>query len=211
MNDILYAGMREASRLTRAGRLIDATALLRRVLQSGRDPDPAATPPSIDLAPDTVEVAAAERGRPESLLQAQLPDVLHRSLDRITHTGFEPGPRGLAEPAGADIPVPGGGRFLTKSFTSQAGSRAYKLYVPSQYRGQPLALIVMLHAAPVMPGQAAALPVPTPIRKGRMPLEQCSASFPIIRSISDDRQSANQLYSLDEGFEATLSPAPRTW
>src|SRR5260370_1268478 len=139
------------------------------------------------------------------------PTVLHRSLDRITHTGFGPGPRGVAEPSGADIPVPGGGRFLTKSFSSQAGSRAYKLYVPSQYRGQPLALIVMLHAAPVMPGQAAALPVPTPIRKGRMPLEQCSASFPIIRSISDDRQSANQLYSLDEGFEATLSPAPRTW
>src|SRR5260370_6724020 len=66
--------MSEARRLTRAGRLIAATALLRRVLQSGRDPDPAATPPSIDLAPDTVEVAAAERGRPETLLQAQLPD-----------------------------------------------------------------------------------------------------------------------------------------
>jgi poly(hydroxyalkanoate) depolymerase family esterase len=160
MNDRLYAGMREASRLTRAGRLIDATALLRRLVQSGRNPDPAAingaTPPSIDPAPDTIEMAAADRGRSESVVQAQLPDVVHRSLDRIIHTGFEPGRRGLAEPSTADIPVPEDGRFLTKSFSNQAGSRAYKLYVPSQYRGQPLPLIVMLHGCTQSPDDFAA-------------------------------------------------------
>ena len=110
MNDRLHAGMREASRLTRAGRLIDATALLQRVLQSGKGPDPAAgnagVPPTIDLVPDTVEVTAAERGRPESAVRAQVPDALHRLLDRVTRSGFEPGPGGLAEPSPADIPVP---------------------------------------------------------------------------------------------------------
>ena len=160
MNDRLHAGMREASRLTRAGRLIDATALLQRVLQSGKGPDPAAgkagVPPTIDLVPDTVEVTAAERGRPESAVRAQAPDALHRFLDRITRSGFEPGPGGLAEPSAADVPKSESGQFLTKSFSNQAGNRAYKLYVPSQYRGQPLPLIVMLHGCTQSPDDFAA-------------------------------------------------------
>jgi poly(hydroxyalkanoate) depolymerase family esterase len=35
--------------------------------------------------------------------------------------------------------------FLSLSFANAAGSRAYKLYVPSSYDGTPCALIVMLH------------------------------------------------------------------
>jgi poly(hydroxyalkanoate) depolymerase family esterase len=160
MSDRLRAGMREASRLTRAGRLIEATALLQRVLQSGRDRDPVANnravPPTIDLVADPVEVTAAERGRPESAVRPQVPDALHRFLERITRSGSEPGPGGLAELFAADIPVPEGGQFLTKSFSNQAGSRTYKLYVPSQYRGQPLPLIVMLHGCTQSPEDFAA-------------------------------------------------------
>ena len=48
------------------------------------------------------------------------------------------------------------GQFLTKSFSNQAGSRTYKLYVPSQYRGQPLPLIVMLHGCTQSPDDFAA-------------------------------------------------------
>lgn len=158
MNDRLHAGMREASRLTRAGRLIDATALLQRVLQSGRDPNADAAgnggvPPTIDLVPDTVEVTAAERGRPDRAVRAELPGVLRRVLDRITPGGFEAQP---AEPTAADVSVPESSQFLTKSFSNQAGSRKYKLYVPSQYRGQPLPLIVMLHGCTQSPDDFAA-------------------------------------------------------
>jgi poly(hydroxyalkanoate) depolymerase family esterase len=160
MNDRLRAGMREASRLTRAGRLIEATALLQRVLQSGRDRDPAANnravPQTIDLVPDAVEVTAAERGRPESAVRPQVPDALRRFLDRTTRSRSEPGPGGLAELFAADIPVPESGQFLTKSFSNRVGSRAYKLYVPSQYRGQPLPLIVMLHGCTQSPDEFAA-------------------------------------------------------
>jgi poly(hydroxyalkanoate) depolymerase family esterase len=160
MNDRLHAGVREACRLTRAGRLLDATALLQRILQSGRGSDPAASsagvPPTIDLVPDAVEVAGAERGGPERPVRARLPDVLLRLLDRVAPSGFEPGAGGLADPSVADIPVPEVGQFLAKSFSNQAGSRAYKLYVPSQYRGQPLPLIVMLHGCTQSPDDFAA-------------------------------------------------------
>jgi poly(hydroxyalkanoate) depolymerase family esterase len=37
------------------------------------------------------------------------------------------------------------GTFSDASFTNDDGTRAYKLYVPSTYRGEPVPLIVMLH------------------------------------------------------------------
>ena len=160
MNDPLHAGMREASRLTRAGRLIDATALLQRTLHGGRNrthySSSAGVPPTIDLVPDTVELTGAERGPLQGAIRGQLPNRLRRFLDRVIPTGFETGSGGLAEPTAADTPVPEGGQFLTKSFSNQAGSRTYKLYVPSQYRGQPLPLIVMLHGCTQSPDDFAA-------------------------------------------------------
>lgn len=42
------------------------------------------------------------------------------------------------------LPAPGE-QWLASSFTNEAGSRDYKLYLPRAYRGQPLPLVVMLH------------------------------------------------------------------
>ena len=160
MNDRLRTGMREASRLTRVGRLVDATAVLQRVLQSGRDRDYVAgngpVPSTIDLVPEAVEVIDAERNRQQSAVRAHLPEVLRGFLNRIAPTRFEPSPGGLAEPSAADPSVPEGGQFLSKSYSNQAGNRTYKLYVPSQYRGQPLPFIVMLHGCTQSPEDFAA-------------------------------------------------------
>lgn len=48
------------------------------------------------------------------------------------------------------------GQFITGSYTNSAGSRQYKLYVPSTYDGKPLPLIVMLHGCTQNPDDFAA-------------------------------------------------------
>jgi len=52
--------------------------------------------------------------------------------------------------------VPDGGKFIEGHYNNAAGSRAYKLFVPSRYQGQPLPLIVMLHGCTQSPDDFAA-------------------------------------------------------
>lgn len=52
--------------------------------------------------------------------------------------------------------VPAGATFADASFTNHAGTRGYKLYVPSTYAGQPAPLLVMLHGCTQDPDDFAA-------------------------------------------------------
>ncbi len=53
-------------------------------------------------------------------------------------------------------PLPKGAQFETRAFSNEAGSRTYKVYVPSGYNGQPLPVVVMLHGCTQDPDDFAA-------------------------------------------------------
>jgi poly(hydroxyalkanoate) depolymerase family esterase len=75
--------------------------------------------------------------------------------ERFPKAGLMPGLEdGLGSPQRA--PVPDGARFEERSFSNAAGSRAYKVYVPSGYTGQALPVVVMLHGCTQNPDDFAA-------------------------------------------------------
>jgi poly(hydroxyalkanoate) depolymerase family esterase len=182
MNGRPHRDMIEATRLTRAGRLAEATALLQRLLRGQPAPDTASgnatnapdgrAPRTIDVVPETVEAAGdpppARAGRQASAsgagtagaAQPPLPEALRRLLDRVKGIGAGPGTGDPAEPfptPAPDIVTPKGGRFVAGSYGNQAGTRAYKLYIPGGHRGgQALPLVVMLHGCTQSPDDFAA-------------------------------------------------------
>ena len=157
--------VREATRLTRAGRLVEATALLQRMLRGETAPgmtfgtagDIALTrrePLIIDAKANIIE----ETDRPHSRATSTQPHMLRDELLHRTK-----GRSGLrlrakikrAPPSTPDI-VPEGARFIEGSYSNPAGSRTYRLFIPSRYQGQPLPLVVMLHGCTQSPDDFAA-------------------------------------------------------
>ena len=163
MNDRLHPDLLEATRLTKAGRLTEALTVLKRVLGRTVASSPKAetahadTGRILDLAPEKVEVAERPQQRgSEAASPLRVPQMLQGILERARRTVTQPKPGGLAEPVQAPEPRPAGARFVAGSYDNEAGTRAYKLYVPSSYRGQRLPLIVMLHGCTQSPDDFAA-------------------------------------------------------
>jgi poly(hydroxyalkanoate) depolymerase family esterase len=138
--------MAEATRLTRQGRLLEATALIQQTLSS-----PAATTSTPDVTSDPDETGSTPGRRPDPppALRAQEGTQL-----RDLPSGWLPrrllpsrGQSGLHRPHRPAAPAlkPPAGRFDAFSYTNAAGTRAYRLYVPTGGTGRALPLIVMLH------------------------------------------------------------------
>jgi poly(hydroxyalkanoate) depolymerase family esterase len=186
MHPMLSANeMAEATRLTRAGRLAEATAILQRMLRAdsvdsaqGRAGDVMPTgrkAPTRDLADAAAASEETRRshsarfgsdGRPAGRAFAGASAAARPHLQRKLSALLP----GLDAPVGARLRLPGllprpvsardiapeGGRFIASTYGSQAGTRDYKLYVPSGYHGQPVALVVMLHGCTQAPDDFAA-------------------------------------------------------
>jgi poly(hydroxyalkanoate) depolymerase family esterase len=161
-NDMLNPDiMREATRLTRAGQLVEATALLQRMLRGETAPgmtlrttaDTALTGPKpaiIDATAEIIERADRPRLSRASSAEPLVPrGSLHRAKGRS-------GPGRRRAPLRAPDVLPEGARFIAGTYSNAAGSRAYKLYIPNRCQGQPLPLVVMLHGCTQSPDDFAA-------------------------------------------------------
>jgi poly(hydroxyalkanoate) depolymerase family esterase len=146
MNARQMAMMAEATRLTRQGRLLEATALIQQTLAS-----PVVTSWTPDAPCDEEETGITPGRHPglPSTLRAQEGTQL-----REVPSGWLPrrlprsrGPSGLHRPHRPASPAvkPPPGRFDAFSCTNAAGTRAYRLYVPTGGTDRVLPLIVMLH------------------------------------------------------------------
>jgi poly(hydroxyalkanoate) depolymerase family esterase len=108
---------------------------------------PAVSPPLFGSVPLTM---------PDSL-SLKVPDSMPLTMPGVLPSlpglpGAMPSPNeGGTDPA----VVPTGGRFVERSYTNQAGTRTYKLYIPSGYIGQEVPLVVMLHGCTQSPNDIA--------------------------------------------------------
>jgi poly(hydroxyalkanoate) depolymerase family esterase len=151
--------MREATRLTRAGQPMQATALLQRMLRGERTPEPPPRPkrPALPARePGIIDGEAtviAERDAPHAARAAPAEPRPLRATPARTRPRSGLGLRGVARrapPALRDM-VPEGARFVEGSYGNAAGRRAYRLFVPSGYQKQPRPLVVMLHGCTQSP------------------------------------------------------------
>jgi poly(hydroxyalkanoate) depolymerase family esterase len=142
--------MIEAARLTRQSKLAEATAIIQRLLQGG---------PAADLengiAPTTMAVeyaaldAEPQGNQPKARFTAPrafrprtgLRETVNRLATMAKALGLNDGPAHRPVPD----PVPDGASFTGATYSNAAGTRSYKLYVPSIRIGERLPLIVMLH------------------------------------------------------------------
>ena len=170
MNDQMQGGMAEATRLTREGRLNEAVAAIQRALggasapmaspqNPGEQDEPIETTYSVvDEAPPTSTTRPAPETPPRFRDMPRLPSDLSTLLPGGSLGGLLEGLGGLpGMTAGVSAPtvVPEGGRLVERCYADAAGSRNYKLYIPSGYIGQATPLVVMLHGCTQSPDDFA--------------------------------------------------------
>src|SRR5450631_2004593 len=150
--------MAEALRLTRNGRLVEASALLQRSLAgaSTAPPDESTVAEllgglghlrsplpndSHDAHPEApgAHAAPALNGLLDRL-KTKPPDLRH--IHPAGLPGVTPSSRSGAAATAAAAP---GGEIRHLTHTEAAGTRSYDLYIPTGYTGDPVPLVVMLH------------------------------------------------------------------
>jgi poly(hydroxyalkanoate) depolymerase family esterase len=175
-NYALNAGMREAMRQMRSGGLHEATATIQRTLR-GFSPDAAASASAAAdedviegsfyvVAPNALPPPRGEAYQKKEHKQEQAQESAAEPFARFR--ARSPRQWGFATPVRQPEPIPDGagpdraregqpgGQFISGSYSNSAGTRAYKLYIPSGYHGQTLPLIVMLHGCTQNPDDFAA-------------------------------------------------------
>ncbi len=160
----LLSDMAEATRLTRAGRLDEASALIQRSLGAAGMGAPDAARPAgasaANRAAPRLEGPAPRLDAEADAHAALIPERLRENIGQMMSglRTLAPSLKGLV--GGLHAPSPGDaepedGQFVERSFSNAAGARDYKLFIPSPRSGtRPL--VVMLHGCTQSPDDFAA-------------------------------------------------------
>jgi len=171
--DFKKSEMNEAARLTRQGRLAEATALIRRSLGAApaHPRGHVADVPQIDAtaistsghtALELPPATGAETRPEDAPAQTEIDrrtsfcraPAVHAVQPELTALNRLPMSDILSQlPARgrprrrfpAEVVAPTAGHWKAGTYTGEAGSRAYKLYAPSGYDSEPVPIVVMLH------------------------------------------------------------------
>lgn len=156
LDHTMFATMREATKILQSAGPMAATEAIQRALQGFGMPDAgmtadARTAPKARSAPMHDINPAPEWEIPAA------PEIAG-ILKRFRHAaGASWSGTSVRQPVDdVEIGQQAPGKFITGSLTNQAGTRSYKVYVPSGYDGQALPLVVMLHGCKQNPDDFAA-------------------------------------------------------
>jgi poly(hydroxyalkanoate) depolymerase family esterase len=163
INEGFLAQMCEATQLLQTSGPMAATAAIQRALHGAAAPDTSTLQPDwAAFLPQAVELR--DINPPPAPAAEPVPqpgaDILTR-LRNLSHAKWK-GASARQPIQDVEVDLAGKGRFMSGSCTNRAGTRAYKLYVPSGYTGQgeqggqALPLVVMLHGCKQHPDDFAA-------------------------------------------------------
>ena len=160
MNDHMQTGMAEALRLTRTGRLAEATAIIQRTLAGEPNSNASVVESShadglpihsgndaITCPPDRVTSSYAQPECRKAPIEAEFRiiddpssslETLVENVTRIHRTARFSSVRTSKQ-------------FVDKTYSNTYGTRAYKLYIPGGYTGQAVPLVVALHGCTQTP------------------------------------------------------------
>lgn len=153
INEQFLAQMREATQLLQGADPMAATAAIQRALGGMPGPETVQPHSLVDINPaagsepvqgagfgqawEAIRGAAAAKGWKNPLGGQDVEDVqFHEAAPKMSEA----------------LP----GKFISGSCSNRAGTRSYKLYIPSSYQGEAVPLIVMLHGCKQHPDDFAA-------------------------------------------------------
>ena len=177
--------------------------------QAGHGAAPQSPPPQAEKTAQTAQAAQTAQTiqTAQEMAQQYAQDFMSR-LGVPNNLGATLGAHGFDLPSAGGFDLPGfkapgaarapdlapGAQFVSGSFRNHAGSRDYKLYIPSNYHGQAMPLVVMLHGCTQNPDDFAAGTQMNAVAEEK----QCFVVYPAQAKSANNSRCWNWFNALDQ-------------